>query len=397
MTKEGVRLQTPHPARKSGRFISRYNRFMGAPSISHKQQPIILRSTRHPRGSVPVELFSLLSTFIVAAVLALALAGCERRDLTYSLAPPTDAEVEIRVDWSLSGLPDTEADYGATVVFFPADDGEDGAKAKTVLLGDRNGGKARIPCGRYRVVVFNRSFDDFEGIGFRGTGCDDFEAYASRRRTQVTDGIPTEYILPPEPLASSYEHRFEVTQEMIDNDFNYRMRGSRAAGDMPRPVLRLTTRPLTEEVRVNVRIRGLGNIRNASCRIGGVSEAALIAAGTSSAVTGKCGVELAEKAFDPDSGVDGVMTAAFTTFGFDPDAPHELDFTALLVDGKTSFNRHFDNVDVNSETDAGGDITLTIDVFIDRVPDVKPEGGADSGFGSNVGEWGEDEESGIVI
>ena len=115
----------------------------------------------------------LLACFLVSLLLS----SCDRRELTYYL----ESEVTVLVDWSQSRLPQEEASYGATVMFYP----EDGGEPKTVLMGSREGEKVYLPEGRYRVLVFNRSFNDFGGVAFRGCDAlDTHEAYAKQVETR---------------------------------------------------------------------------------------------------------------------------------------------------------------------------------------------------------------------
>ena len=89
------------------------------------------------------------------------LAGCERRELTYY----NTAEIILTVDWSQSGLNNSEeAAYGASAIFYPVDGGE----PKIFLLGNYSQETVRLQQGVYNVIVFNRSFTDFSNIAFRG-------------------------------------------------------------------------------------------------------------------------------------------------------------------------------------------------------------------------------------
>lgn len=332
--------------------------------------------------------------FLLFCTIVFIFSACDRRELTYYLEDPTDAGIDVRVDWSQSGLSGEEADYGATVVFFPTDDETEG---KVALLGDRNGERVRLKRGHYEVVVFNRSFHDFSGISFRGDSCGNFEAYASRRQAFRGGSAKDEQeyvVLPAEQLASDYEPSFEITQEMIEND-KYRTRGKKSVGTTP--VLALTPRRLTREIRLTVRVQGLNNVSSATCRLSGVFESVRMADRKLSEHTVTCSFGLSGKVFDSGSTTDGVMTAVINAFGFNPDAIHELDFSARLTDGKTEFNQHFDRVEVVEETGADGYVSLVINIATDKVPDVEPTPDKDDGFGADVDDWGDDEENGIVI
>ena len=65
---------------------------------------------------------------------------------------------------------------------------------------------------------------------------------------------------------------------------------------------------------------------------------------------------------------------------------------ALLVDGKTVFEETFD-ITAHELEDETGTLLLYIEVTAPPIPDVKPEGGADSGFDADVDDWGDEEEN----
>ena len=84
-------------------------------------------------------------------------------------------------------------------------------------------------------------------------------------------------------------------------------------------------------------------------------------------------------------------------FGFDRSLSHSIALKALLVDGKTVVEQMLTDITVEEETDSAGNITLFIDASVhETFPDVKPEGGSDSGFDVDVDEW-EDEEVDVPV
>ena len=107
--------------------------------------------------------------------------ACERRELTYYEV----ADISSSAVWSLSGLDCKEADFGATALFYP----QTGGEPKVFLLGDRSGDKIRLPEGIYHVLLFNRSFNDFSNITFRGKECyETLEACAGKIITRPDEG-----------------------------------------------------------------------------------------------------------------------------------------------------------------------------------------------------------------
>ena len=85
-------------------------------------------------------------------------------------------------------------------------------------------------------------------------------------------------------------------------------------------------------------------------------------------------------------------------FGLNYVDNNNLYLEALLVDGKTEFTGDCTNVKITENEDGTGVITLTLKAdATEKVPDVKPEGGSDSGFDVDVDGWGDDIHTDIPI
>lgn len=311
--------------------------------------------------------------------------SCDRRELTYS----DEAEITLSADWSKAGLSEQEGQYGATAVFYPTD----GSTPITVLMGDRSRQTVRMKEGRYNVVLFNRSFDDFSGIAFRGTDAHrTLEAYSKNAQTKGTDSGKVAMDSPDE-LAADYVEEFEVTPDMLGN---YEPSTTRSTESESPCRLCFTPRKLTKEVTATIHIKGMNNIRTATCTLGGVSESVFLVSGKVSERVMAQQFELEHPVYLPGSQTDGTMTATFSVFGFDENLPHDLSFKALLVDGKTEFEEDLKEVKVNVSEDSGGFVSITIDVTCgETVPTVKPEGS--SGMDADVDGWDEEENKDIDI
>lgn len=313
------------------------------------------------------------------------LSSCDRRELTYS----DEAEITLTADWSKAGLSEQEGRYGATAIFYPTD----GGTPLTVLMGDRSRKTVRLKEGRYNVVVFNRSFDDFSGIAFRGTDAHHtLEAYAKNAQTQEADNgkVATDS---PDELAADCVEAFEVTSGMLGNYEPSATRGT----EEPSPCrLCFTPRKLTKEITATIHIKGLNNIRTATCTLGGVPESVFLVSGKSSERTMTQRFELDNPVYLPGSQTEGTMSTTFSVFGFDENILHEVRFEAQLVDGKTEFREELEDMKVNVSEDIDGVVSITIDVTCgETVPTVKPEGS--SGMDADVDGWDEKENEDIDI
>ena len=328
----------------------------------------------------PAGIFALYSLCYI--FLSLCLAGCDRRELTYYM----ESEIEIHADWSESGLDDEEAAYGATAIFYP----ENGGTPKVVLMGNREYAKVRLPEGRYNAILFNRSFDDFACIAFRGSDSyRTLEAYASRAESRADELADS-----PETLCDDRIESFEVTEDMLGNYSDVMKAGIPAAEDCS---LCFTPRQLIEELQVTVHIKGLNNVRSAVATINGVSSSVFLATGEVSQQTLTQRFELDNPVYYPDSPFNGTMETTFNSFAFNPDRPHDVSIQARLVDGQSTYEQEFTGLDISEDVSEEGTLILTLEVQTDKVPDVKPEDGGDSGFNPKVEDWGEEQKGDIKV
>lgn len=334
----------------------------------------------------------LLVTF--SACLLFTLTACDRRELTYY----ESAEITLTADWSRSGLANEEgAARGATAVFYPTDGGE----PKIFLMGDYLREAVRLPEGVYDVVVFNRSFADFSNIAFRGNGgYETLEAYSKHIETRMDgeSGIRT-VTGSPEKLASAAVKGFAVTEDMLGNysQTTYGRSGYSVTAEDDRCALHLVPEKRTREVIAVIRVEGLNNIRSATCRLDGISESVFLATGEASGQTVSQEFPLSHPVHDEGSPFNGTLTGTFNVFGIDFSGSHRLHLEAQLVDGKTVFTGDYDDAKVTEKDNGEGIITIYVEATTDKIPDVKPEGGGNSGFDVDVDSWGDDVNTDVPI
>ena len=136
-------------------------------------------------------------TLYILYLFVFLLVACNRRELTYS----PEATITISADWSQSGLNEKEQDYGATAIFYPTD----GSTPFLALMGDRTYKTLCLKEGCYNVVLFNRSFDDFGNLCFRGEeNYQTLEAYV--KKMEIRNESSSERIImeSPDELAADY-------------------------------------------------------------------------------------------------------------------------------------------------------------------------------------------------
>lgn len=315
------------------------------------------------------------SAMILLCILPL-LAACERRDITYSV----NAEFAVRADWSFADQ-EEEKDYGATIIFYP----HDGTAPHTVLMGDRTQTTVSLPTGHYSVLLFNRSFNDFSGIAFRGMeSYHTLEAYAKKEEARSSSRVIVEC---PEKLATAQVEDFEVTAGMVNN--------ARSTPSADMPALHLTPRPMTRQIEVQIYAEGLNNIKEARCTLSGIPVSIVLFSGELSQETATHEFELGNPVYLPGSTTDGTLSGTLNVFGFNPELPHEMQITALLKDNETIISQMLGKVQVSEDADDKGVIKLRIDAAVpEPIPDVKVGG---SGLDVEVGDWGNEENSDIEL
>lgn len=315
----------------------------------------------------------------------LLLASCNRRELTYYEV----AEITLTADWSQSGL-EGESDYGATAVFYP----KDGEAPQIVLMGDRTHATTHLRKGHYSVIVFNRSFKDFGAIAFRGENSfHTFEAYAK----QVENRSTTEVIVTsPEKLATCVIEEFEVTDNMLGNYTRQQPQSrSYATGEYS---LHFIPTELTNTVKVQINVDGLKNVKDATCRLGGIPASVLLHNGQCSENMITHEFSIGNPVFHEGSSTDGTLTGKINVFGFNEAHEHNMSLSTNLVDGKTKIEQTFDKVNVSKNTDETGAIYLHVEAKApEPIPDVEPEKGPDSGFNADVDGWGKEEHTELPL
>lgn len=206
----------------------------------------------------------------------------------------------------------------------------------------------------------------------------------------------------PDELAAATLEGFTVTEDMLGNysQTTYgRTAPSRSSEETPDGLyhLHFVPKKLTREVSAVLHIEGLNNIRSATCRLGGVAESIFLATGKTSANTVTQEFTPSNPEFSPGSPFNGTLSCEFEIFGLNVIDNNNLHLDALLVDGKTEFEGDCTNVKITENDDGTGSVTLILEASTEKVPDVKPEGGAGSGFDVDVDGWGNEINTDIPI
>ena len=325
--------------------------------------------------------------FLIGIAVGLCLTSCERRELTYY----NESEITLTADWSKADL-DEESGYGATAIFYP----QDGGYPKVVLMGDRTQATVRLGRGMYDVILFNRSFEDFSTIAFCSKDAfETLEAYVRKVETRVDTRV---IVSSPEKLATAVVRGFEVTENMLGN---YAPAASRAnTATCPEGAYKLYLEPvsLTQMAVTKLNIRGIHNVRQARCILNGIPLSVFLCDGHSGDASGRQEFAVGDPEFNDGSFTDGTLTGKLNIFGIGTGNVHNVELKTLLVDGQTVVNQELTDVTVEEKKGEGNTYILYIEASgLDPMPDVKPEGGGDSGFDADVEGWGEEKVEEIPV
>lgn len=330
-------------------------------------------------------------TLYILYLFVFLLVACNRRELTYS----PEATITISADWSQSGLNEKEQDYGATAIFYPTD----GSTPFVALMGDRTYKTLCLKEGCYNVVLFNRSFDDFGNLCFRGEeNYQTLEAYV--KKMEIRNESSSERIImeSPDELAADYIEGFEVTSDMPENYSSAITQQSNRNSTRNENSchLRFTPKKLTQKITVKIRIKGMNNIRKATCTLDGIAESIFLVSRQNSEKTVTQVLRLSNPVYDSGSVTEGTLSTTISVFGFDVEIPHNLHLKAKLVDGKTIFEESFNDLAIRRLDEEDGTMSVFIDMACEKtVPNVKTEGS--SGFDADVDKWDDEVNSDIDI
>lgn len=326
------------------------------------------------------------------------LSGCERRELTYPSPYPL-CDVLVNVDWSDVYPTPT----GMTVMFFPTDD----TAPTTVQTNTIHSASPRLRKGTYHVVVFNQIPSDFGTLEFRGM--DHYStmevcATATTSKWYKTKANNDKIIVrEPELFAADRYENFEVTDAMVETSMQNRARSK----SMPAVSLNLKPMPMIYTATVRVKIEGIQNVRSMRGSLGGMAQGAFIATAerNSHGVTHLLEEWTVTK--DEGSATNGEAIVMITTFGQPLNAllptDSKLFLSFLLVDNQTIINKEFNVGDLMQKDEHEFTITIQIGMGTKpgeeprpeddsvELPNVKPEGGSDSGFDAEIDGWDEEE------
>lgn len=363
-----------------------------------------------------------MSQWICGLSLLLSLAACDRRELTYVYHPYCD--MKIRMDWSDLG----ELPSGMSLYAYP----EDGSAPHLLLTNEVNEAELSLRSGRYHLVAFNQSVDEFGSLFFQGMdkfGTAEADVQEKTFSWLTSKSSTNHTVCDPEPFASTYME-LDVTDDMVEHSqtiYALKLEGANLRSDSSFTYL---MKPIRHNWTGNIEvyIQGIQNIKSVRGYLTGLAEGSLLSTHTNTANMVTHVMEDWTIKRDSSNYTTGRVTTEFQTFGL-PGAKgitkardakaNRLYLSFLLVDNKTIVNYIFDVGDRIEELEEHLVLNLRIGVKVNPddpdkpgpddpdkpddpdepsnpdkpivVPDVKPEGGSSSGFDVTVDDWGEEE------
>ena len=363
-------------------------------------------------------------SILIIAALTLLICSCNRREL--EVMDPQKAQITLKVDWTtLFGYKPN----GMTVMIW----GDGWQKPYTSSTNSVDQVSLDLDPGHYRMIVFNKSFDEFGSLRFTDT--DSFENIAVRGRdiTQYQNGqwdAGVTYMADPEDIGCAVEE-FDITYEMLMNQVtlypyeewidkqNATTRWTQDANGGYYTSVQI--KPQITKFNIWVNIEGMEYLRSLTGSISGLADGFYITQGWRT-------MEERQMLLEPDKWSvtneshpkgAGLMYYGINVFGLPhgkelvidrPEGSNELILQATLIDGSTrtfTFDVGEDIVyrgiegiiDANIETELDADLFLELLMDLDLDLDieiellkVEPEsGGTSSGFDAHVEPWDEGE------
>jgi hypothetical protein len=356
--------------------------------------------------------------------------SCDRRPL--EVMEPTKTQIRIYVDWlKYFGV----RPNGMTVMIW----GDGWAKPYSTSTNTVEYVNIELDPGHYRIIVFNKSFDEYGSMKFTDT--DDYEQLAARG-TDITQYVNGEwdknmlYMPDPEDIGVVFDE-FEITEEMLLEQVNFYpyeewIESHKATTRWQREEdgtysMTVVPRPQTTKLNVWVQIRGIDNMRSMIGNITGMADGFYLSQvwRTQEERPMLFDIDKWSRISDGTFDKTGYMFYTMPVFGL----PHGKEYIAqrtednnvltlfiALKDGSTrtfSYNvgkliRYRgleENVNANIEAGVNIDLiadldtTLLLDLELDLVinidtvdeipdlPDVEPEPSSGSGFDAHVDPW----------
>lgn len=318
--------------------------------------------------------------------------SCDRRDIYEEEESPV--KVIVNTNWSeLGSVPE-----GATIMFYP----ESGKAPYTFKTNSVSRSLVSVPSGYYTVLVFNRTVDEFGTLSFHGmdalgtagiTLLDKKVSWIDTRQDTIG-----RVVYEPEAIVVGRTDHFHV-RSLPDRIYNLHSttRADFDDMDVDYDSVDVYEKKMLYTAYISVRVKGINNIKSIRGYINGMAGGAYLATRSASDSLGTYTLESWTLNRDATDYSTGTVNTNFECLGLpeqylqNRQADNEkLLIRFLLVDNQTVVTRTFDVGDLIYQNDDELLLDLNLDMGTeDPLPDVKPEGGSESGFDITIEDWGD--------
>lgn len=329
--------------------------------------------------------WALLGIFCSTLIVA-----CDRRPLEEEL--PIVAKIPVKIYWDLAEI----APKNATILFYSAD-GSLYKEWQTASQPTYAEGEVELAPGSYTAVVFNELMNQIDYVRMSGSErLETFEAYITANLSPAykfsfrdENGVQVNQ---PGILAACIA-TINVTPDMVTRS-QAEVRAS--AFDA---LIDLHPDRKTAQANMLVHVRGLNNARMpAVAELRHMASSYFFATDRNSLVPVTAQFRMNNRTYDPGSKTDGTISAIITTFGVlgewhhigdTPDAAFYLDIAFMLTDAQQTIVEASTNITDLMEIIVDEKIMVTINIELNAppLPEIKPVGGSDSGFSTELVDW----------
>ena len=317
------------------------------------------------------------------------------------------ADVLFKVDWSQ--LP--EHPTGMTMLFSKNGD----EVTRTIVTNEVDSVNVYLTSGTYYLTLFNQTFDEFSSMSFSDTKShSEVKAHATHLTNVFTDWSSANmFMSDPDPIAVSVD-TIVITEDMIGSKYVFQdYQVLDADVDTIHHVINETPKPMTTILNIQVRVKGINNLRAVEGSIDGMADGFFLSQSWRTETTSSLLLNQWKAVFDHEDNSMGWLTISIPTFGLphgkemewqrtETDNIIHLHFT--LVDGSAldfsynvgKFIEYHGNIeDIIARTDLTLELLLVIDADTGggdfpypELPDVKDDGNGGV-FDAYVDPWEE--------
>ena len=298
----------------------------------------------------------------------------------------TPVKVLVITDWAqLGSLPS-----GASINFYP----ETGKTFWPFRTNSVSKAIVSVPSGYHNVMVFNRTTDEFGSMSF--DGMDKLGTSRAILESKLfpwvgrADSIGRTVYEPEELVVGRTDHF--LVRSQIEREAELWEQGKEIPDrDELVDSVEVYPRRVPYVGYVNVRVNGIHNIRSVRAYLTGMAGDAYLSTRTAGDSLATHVLENWKLVRDEADYTKGLVTATFSCFGL-PDRykgnlhekNNKLVMQFMLVDNRTVIQeiRYVGDVADQNEDER----TVTFNAAVD-LPDVKPEGGSESGFDVTITDW----------